>query len=113
MSHGCNQRKADQLRDTAYTPIVNEVPTNPHTWAKCLNYKKDLFVSVTGLLTPCPWFNSNYQNNEFVKNNIQRLSIKHRSFFDILNDSQLWQEFIELLDTTPPEICQIKCKNSE
>jgi MoaA/NifB/PqqE/SkfB family radical SAM enzyme len=35
----------DQLRDTAYTPIVNEVPTNPHTWAKCLNYKKD-FKSV-------------------------------------------------------------------
>lgn len=103
----------NRLKDSKYIPIVNEFPAKLHAWAKCLNYKKDLFVSVNGLLTPCPWFNSNYQNNEFVKNNIQRLSIKHRSFFDILNDNLLWQEFVDLLATTPPEICQIKCKHSE
>lgn len=99
------------LLPNKYIPIISQVPANPHPWAKCLNYQKDLFVGIDGLVTPCPWFNNNYQYNDFVVDNYEKLSIKHRPFFDILNDVSLWQQLIQRFDTDPLEICQLKCKN--
>ena len=87
------------------------MPPNPHAWAKCLNYKKDLFVGVDGLVAPCPWFNSGYQNNSFIKKYRDQLSIKNRSFFEILDDVELWNQLVTSFNTDPLEICQLKCKN--
>jgi MoaA/NifB/PqqE/SkfB family radical SAM enzyme len=92
-------------------PIVSATPMYSHKWAKCLNYKKDLFIGIDGLVAPCPWFNSGYQDNDFVKDNREKMSIKNRSFFEILNDTELWQQLIDRFDTDPLEICQLKCKN--
>ena len=99
------------LNSSKYIPIVPATPVHPHRWAKCLNYKKDLFIGIDGLVTPCPWFNNGYQDNNFVTANYEKLSIKNRSFFDILNDTKLWQQLVNRFDTDPLEICQLKCKN--
>ena len=101
------------LNKGKYIPIVKDMPARPHPWAKCLNFKKDLFVNVNGLLTPCPWFNNGYHLNEFVNENYEKMSIKNRSFFDIVNDSDLWQQLVDKFNTDPLEICQLKCKNDE
>lgn len=82
-----------------------------HPWARCLNRDKDLFINVSGLVFPCPWFNSGYQENKFIQAHSYKLSIKYRSLIEILNDP-IWQEFTQLLDCDPLEVCQIKCKNA-
>lgn len=94
-----------------YVTIIPETPTFPHPWARCLNYKKDLFVGVDGLVSPCPWFNNGYQDNSFIKENRDQLSIKYRSFFEIINDVPLWKKLIDSFDNNPLEVCQLKCKN--
>jgi MoaA/NifB/PqqE/SkfB family radical SAM enzyme len=99
------------LAPSRYVPVVLETPVTLHPWAKCLNYKKDLFIGVDGLVGPCPWFNNGYQNNDFVTANYEKISIKKRSFFDILNDAALWQQLTDRFDTNPLKICQLKCKN--
>jgi MoaA/NifB/PqqE/SkfB family radical SAM enzyme len=102
----------EQFTANKYVPTTPK-PTNPHPWARCLNYKKDLFVGVDGLVSPCPWFNSGYQDNDFIKENRERLSIKTRSFFEIINDTELWKRLVDSFDTRPLEICQLKCKNGQ
>lgn len=94
-----------------YLPIVPAFPTVSHPWARCLNYTKDLFIGVDGLVTPCPWFNSGYQVNDFVQKYKDRICIKTRSLKDILQDS-LWNELLTRFDMAPLEICRIKCKNA-
>jgi len=101
------------LNPDKYVPVVPAVPRFPHPWAKCLNYKKDLFISVNGVLSPCPWFNNGYQYNDFVAKNQEKMSIKVRSFFDIINDRELWQQLVDRFTTDPLEICQLKCKNAQ
>lgn len=101
----------DILNQGKYIPVVAVQPQQGHKWAKCLNYKKDLFIGVDGLLTPCPWFNSGYHDNDFLSTNKDKLSIKNRSFFDIINDTALWDQLILRFDTNPLEICQLKCKH--
>ena len=81
-----------------------------HSWAKCLNWKKELFVNVDGLVFPCPWFNSGYQENDFVTKYADRLNIKTRSLEEVLNDP-LWNEFLVRLETFPLDVCRIKCQN--
>jgi MoaA/NifB/PqqE/SkfB family radical SAM enzyme len=103
----------ENINSNRYTPVVSAKPTHPHAWAKCLNYQKDLFIGVNGLLMPCPWFNSGYQNNQFVIDNFDRLSIKHRSYLEILNDQDLWQQLLDLFDDNPLEICKLKCKSCQ
>jgi MoaA/NifB/PqqE/SkfB family radical SAM enzyme len=103
--------QVDNINLSNYIPVVPEVPVTPHPWAKCLNYKKDLFIGVDGLVTPCPWFNGGYQDNEFVAENKKDLSIKNRSFFEILNDTVLWQKLVDGFSIAPLEICQLKCKH--
>jgi MoaA/NifB/PqqE/SkfB family radical SAM enzyme len=98
---------------TKYTPMPVPVPGTPHKWARCLNYKKDLFIGIDGIVQPCPWFNNGYQNNNFIKENYSQLSIKTRSFFEIVNDVALWQKLIDSFDHNPLEICLLKCKNGQ
>lgn len=81
-----------------------------HSWAKCLNWKKEMFINVDGLVFPCPWFNSGYQQNDFVEKYRDRLSIKTRPLSDILADP-LWEEFLTRLELFPLEVCSIKCRN--
>lgn len=107
------ETKVEVLNSNKYIPIVPAVPDQPHAWAKCLNYQKDLFIGIDGVVQPCPWFNNGYQENSFVKQHQDRLSIRNRSFFEIINDNQLWQELIDSFDSNPMEICQIKCKNDQ
>jgi MoaA/NifB/PqqE/SkfB family radical SAM enzyme len=101
------------LNSSKYIPIVPAVPGQPHAWAKCLNYKKDLFIGIDGVVAPCPWFNSGYQDNSFIKEHHAQLSIRKRSFFEILNDTELWNQLVKSFDVDPLEICQIKCKNAQ
>jgi len=102
-----------QLNHTEYMPIVPQTPTHPHAWAKCLNYKKDLFVGIDGLVAPCPWFNNGYQHNVFVEKHQDQLSIRNRSFFEIVNDTALWKQLLDSFEYNPLEICQLKCKNDQ
>jgi len=81
-----------------------------HEWARCLNWQKELFVNVDGLVFPCPWFNSGYQSNDFVQKHQERLSIKTRSLDEVLNDP-IWEEFITRIETMPLEVCRIKCRD--
>lgn len=99
------------INQNKYIPIVPEIPASTHPWAKCINFKKDLFIGIDGLVVPCPWFNNGYQSNKFVKKHQDSLSIKHRTFFEIINDRILWQSLLDSFDTDPLEICQLKCKN--
>lgn len=103
----------ENFRVTKYTPMPVPVPVTPHKWARCLNYKKDLFIGIDGIVQPCPWFNNGYQNNNFIKENYSQLSIKTRSFFEIVNDVALWQQLIDSFDHNPLEICLLKCKNGQ
>lgn len=103
----------DILNQGKYVSIIPGVPLVTHPWAKCLNYKKDLFIGIDGLVAPCPWFNNGYQDNKFIKQHYDRLSIRNRSFFEIINDTELWQQLVESFDLNPLEICQLKCKNGQ
>ena len=103
----------EQINPDKYITIVPEISLIPHPWARCLNYKKDLFVGIDGLVTPCPWFNNGYQTNDFIKTHQDQLSIHNRSFFEIINDLDLWQQLIKSFNHDPMEICQIKCKNAQ
>jgi MoaA/NifB/PqqE/SkfB family radical SAM enzyme len=96
-----------------YIPVVPAVPPVLHPWARCLNFKKDVFIGVDGVVTPCPWFNNGYQRNDFLETNKEKLSIKNRSFFDILDDNELWSKLVDRFNTDPLEICQLKCKNGQ
>ena len=101
------------LTQNKYIPIAPVVPAMPHPWAKCLNYQKDVFIGIDGVVAPCPWFNSGYQDNSFIKQHRSQLSIKNRSFFEIVNDSELWAALINSFDSDPLEICKLKCKNGQ
>ncbi len=101
------------LRTNKYASVSSKQPTVAHKWARCLKHEKDLFIGVDGLVVPCPWFNNGYQYNDFVTKNRDRLSIKNRPFFEIINDTNLWAELIDSFDTNPLEICKLKCKNGQ
>ena len=101
------------LQDSKYVPLVPVTPPTPHTWAKCLNYKKDMFIGIDGLVVPCPWFNDTYQQNEFIQEYRDRLSIRCRSFFEIINDTNLWNKLMDSFDNDPLPICKLKCKNEQ
>jgi MoaA/NifB/PqqE/SkfB family radical SAM enzyme len=103
--------EVEVLTQSRYIPIVPVESPHPHAWAKCLNYKKEMFVGIDGLVVPCPWFDNTYQQNSFITENQDRLSIRHRSFFDIVNDTELWSQLTNSFDLDPLPICKLKCKN--
>lgn len=91
-------------------PIVFRERVNRHHWAKCINWETNPFINVDGLVFPCAWFSSGYQENDFVQKHKDKLSIKTRSLADIIADP-IWEEFQTRLELFPLEICKIKCKN--
>jgi MoaA/NifB/PqqE/SkfB family radical SAM enzyme len=100
-------------RDTVFfnrSWINKDYTRNHHPWAKCLNWRKELFISVAGIVYPCAWFNSGYTQNDFVQQHQDRMSIKTRSLDQVLNDD-IWQELVNSFDSSTLPICSIKCKN--
>lgn len=95
---------------TRSSKVVDAPLIRNHAWAKCLNFEKEIFVNVDGLLFPCPWFNSGYHSNEFVQHNLDRLNVKVRGLRAVLEDP-IWNALVKAFDTEPLEICQLKCKN--
>lgn len=93
-------------------PVRINYQRNAHKWARCLNWKKEMFISASGLVFPCPWFNSGYNNNDFVQKYKDQINVKRRSLESILGDP-LWEEFIARLETMPLDICKIKCRGCE
>jgi MoaA/NifB/PqqE/SkfB family radical SAM enzyme len=91
-------------------PIRFNYTVDRHEWARCMNWKKELFINVEGLVFPCPWFNSGYQSNDFVQKYKDQLNVKTRSLNEILADS-LWGEFMLRLQVMPLDVCKIKCKD--
>lgn len=106
-----NKDARERLRERAI-PVFLKQTKEAHPWAKCLNWQKELFINVDGLVFPCPWFNSGYQDNDFVDKYRDRISVRNRTLMDILNDP-LWGELITRFETMPLEVCRIKCKNGK
>ena len=95
---------------TGRLPITANYSNSAHAWARCLRYEKELLVTAAGLVLPCPWFNSGYQQNSFVQKHSKRLNVKTRSLNTILADP-VWQELWDSFDTEPLAVCKIKCKD--
>jgi MoaA/NifB/PqqE/SkfB family radical SAM enzyme len=87
-------------------PFKIEQTKNIHPYAKCMNGAKELNVTVDQYVYPCGWFNTGYQQNEFVEVNKERLSVKDRSLKEVLEDT-VWKELTESFNL---EICQLKCQ---
>ncbi len=96
-------------KTTLPVPIINA--KQEHQWARCANHLKDIFLDVRGLILPCPWFTGDYQQNAFLDQYRDRLSVHRRNFLDILNDQDLWNALRRSWDEDPVPICQLKCKN--
>jgi len=92
-----------------FKPLGNH-EIKKHPWARCMNHSKELFVNVEGLILPCPWFNSGYVENPFIKKHRDRLNIKDRGLRAIINDP-LWQDLVDSFEGATLPICAIKCRN--
>ena len=88
------------------------INVHKHPWARCVNHVKTMFINVDGLVFPCPWFNNIYQENEFVKKHKDKLTVKKRSLVEVLEDP-IWDEFLDILNSNPLDICNIKCKSCQ
>jgi MoaA/NifB/PqqE/SkfB family radical SAM enzyme len=90
--------------------ITIHVPSgiNVHPWAKCLNHLKTPFITSTGHVFPCPWFDSGYIENPFANKYKDIFNINERPLEEIFNDP-LWNEFTDTFKTGPLEICKLKC----
>ena len=93
-------------------PAGKTLPSrDQHPWAQCVNWNKELFVNVDGLVFPCAWFNNAYLDNDFVQKYQERISIKNRSLLEIVNDP-LWKELYQRFDHNPLDICKLKCRDA-
>jgi len=93
-------------RDDPFTYNLNK---GCHPWAKCLNGNREINVSVEGLVYPCGWFNTGYQQNLFVKKYRDRINIHTRSLKEILEDP-CWEELIGTFASGPLPVCRVKCR---
>ncbi len=109
---GNNYVKSKVALGNRVAPITFHSRIDRHQWAKCLNWKVQPFINVDGLIFPCPWFNSGYQDNDFVQQHKDKLSVKNRPLKEILYDP-IWDEFVTRLELFPLEICRIKCRDCE
>lgn len=89
-------------------PIIMNLYRNVHPWARCVNWQKEMFINIDGLVFPCPWFASGYQENDFVEKYQDQINIKTRSLIEILEDP-LWEELLTRFEIAPLDICKIKC----
>lgn len=102
-----------EVRQTALrsqVPIVFYEKQKKHAWAKCMNWEKEMFINVEGLVFPCPWFNSGYLANDFVEKHKDKINIKTRTLLEILADP-LWEELHTRFAIAPLEICKLKCQD--
>lgn len=90
-------------------PFTYEQNKGCHAWAKCLNGNREINVSIEGLVYPCGWFNTGYQQNLFVKKYRDRISIHNRNIKEILEDP-CWTELVSTFDTGPLPVCRVKCQ---
>jgi MoaA/NifB/PqqE/SkfB family radical SAM enzyme len=111
-AQGNNYIKSKFLLSDRHIPLVFHSQINRHAWAKCLNWKVQPFINVDGLVFPCAWFNSGYQDNDFVQTHREKLSVKNRPLKEIMLDP-IWDEFITRLEMFPLEICKLKCKDDQ
>ena len=88
------------------------MPKKRHPWARCMNGDKEMFITVDGLVFPCPWFNSGYMYNDFVGKHQDSINIKTRTLKEILQDP-LWEELYTRFEVAPLEICKHKCKDAQ
>ena len=95
---------------TGRVPVTGNYSNSAHAWARCLRHEKELLITAAGLVLPCPWFNSGYQQNSFVQKHSERLNVKTRSLHNVLTDT-IWQELWDSFDSDPLAICKIKCKD--
>lgn len=93
-------------------PIKIHYNHTKHPWARCINWQKEMFISVSGLVFPCPWFNSGYLENDFVDKYKDSINIRTRPLMDILNDP-LWEELLTRFEIAPLEICKFKCRDAQ
>lgn len=93
-------------------PIVFYDKVDRHPWAKCMNWEKEMFINVDGLVFPCPWFNSGYLENDFVDKHRDKINIKTRTLKEILADP-LWEELHTRFAVGPLEICRLKCESCQ
>ena len=93
-------------------PVVFYNTRDRHPWARCANWRKEMFINVDGLVFPCPWFNSGYLENDFVDKYKDRLSIKTRTLTEILEDP-LWDELLTRFEVAPLDICKMKCRDAQ
>lgn len=91
--------------------MIDSTQRGAHPWARCMRHEKEVFIDVDGLVLPCPWFENGYQFHDFIHDNRHRLNIHNHTFTEVL-DSEIWNEFLALLNSeNPPEVCKLKCKN--
>ena len=106
------QSSIEHLSDRPYYPTKTYQSVTGHAWARCLQWSKEIFVNVEGMVFPCAWFNNAYMENSFVVKHKDQININTRSLPDILQDP-LWEELRRGFDHSPLEICQLKCKNAK
>lgn len=103
-----NNYKRSKIIFKRENPFTIEQTRNVHPWAKCLNCAKEINVTVTQDVYPCGWFNTGYQENPFVSNFKDRLSVKNKSLKDVLEDS-VWGDLVDSFQSNVLPICKIKC----
>lgn len=97
-----------------YGPVQSDLVyyRNRHPWARCMNSSKEMFITVDGLVYPCPWFNSGYMYNDFVEKYKDSINIKTRTLKEILADP-LWEELYTRFEVAPLDICKHKCRDAQ
>lgn len=88
-------------------------PRQSHAWAQCANHVKEPFLDIRGLVLPCAWSAGGYQQNKFLNLYRDRLDIHNRTFIEILEDQDLWNQLKQSWDQDPMPICKLKCKNAQ
>jgi MoaA/NifB/PqqE/SkfB family radical SAM enzyme len=103
------ERQTYILNRRQYDALFQELHSREfHPWARCMNWKKEMFINVEGYVFPCPWFNTSYHDNYFVEKYKDRLCVKTRPLTEILQD-ELWEELYTTFEIAPMEICRRKC----
>ena len=101
-----NNYERDKLVFGRDDPFTIEQTKTVHPFAKCMNGAKELNVTVEGHVYPCGWFNTGYQQNEFVEKYRDQINAKIRPLKEILEDP-VWNNLIKDFNL---EICRLKCQ---
>ena len=108
---GKRQKGVNHVREIRTDSGAEQVWHLPGScWQHCQGtYKTQMpFISGTGLLYPCAWFDSGYIKNSFVEKHRDRMNVRTRPILDIINDP-MWEELSTSWEIAPLEICRLKC----